>query len=255
LAEYILKIEKLTKTFGGVVAVNNLDLRIEHGQTFSLIGPNGAGKSTVFNLISGIMRPDKGEIFFKNQSLVNKLPHSITELGVGRTFQLVRLFSQMTVLENVWVGMYYRHRNISIRDFFSLRSENSERKKLREEAEELLRRLGLGHRLSSTVSSLPYGEKRLLEIARALAGEPSLLMVDEPSAGMNESEISRLKGIILDLKNDRKTIFLIEHNVRMVMDISDRVAVIDFGAKIGEGTPKEVQANEQVISAYLGTKG
>jgi len=249
----ILKIESLRKIFGGVVAVDNLSLSFNKSEVTSLIGPNGAGKTTVFNLITGFLKPTSGKINFNGTELNHKKPHVIAAMGIGRTFQNVQVFSNMTVLENVMVGRHLRSRSGM---FFSsilppmLRREEN---RIRNSAKERLALLGLDQYADLPAGSLPLGNQRMLEIARALALEPALLFLDEPASGLNARETMVMGELIRKIKSMNITVVLVEHDMELVMDISDKVAVINFGKLIAEGTPKEIQLNPDVINAYLGT--
>ncbi len=249
----LLKIEKLTKHFGGLVAVADLDVEIEKGDIVSLIGPNGAGKTTVFNMVTGFYRPDKGSIVFNNRELCGMESHLITGCGIARTFQNIRLFSDMTVLENMIVARQCRAKSgiagAVLRTSFTKKEEREDREKLLG----LLSYFNLKDSHELKASALPYGKQRRLEIARALATDPRLLLLDEPTAGMNPRESETLMELISSIvKEMAVTILLIEHNMNVVMGISNRIAVLDHGIKIAEGTSDEIQTNETVIRAYLG---
>lgn len=271
----ILRLENVTMQFGGVVAVNNLSMEVNEGEIVSLIGPNGAGKTTVFNVITGVYEATNGRIDFEDNLLITnypkgkmkklyagenkgvykssvvKTPDKITKLGIARTFQNIRLFKTMTVLENVLVAMHMRRTS----NLFTatLMLNKKEESAFKAEALELLKKVGLYELRDELATSLPYGKQRHLEIARALATKPTLLLLDEPAAGMNPQETEELTAFIHSIrKTFGLTILLIEHHMNLVMDISDRIYVIDFGKLIADGTPNEIQYNQKVIDAYLG---
>ena len=249
----VLTATSVRKEFGGLLAVSDVDFTIPEGHVVSLIGPNGAGKTTFFNMLTGVYRPTAGTIVFAGKELSGKPPHAITELGIGRTFQNIRLFQHMTALENVLVGMHCRLKGGIVSSIIGTPRLRREEKAARGRARELLVFSGLPGRDEQLARNLPYGDQRRLEVARALATEPTLLLLDEPTAGMNPQETAAFTDFVAMLRNEQKlTVLMIEHDMKVVMGISDRVTVLDHGEKIFEGTPQEVQRNERVIEAYLG---
>jgi branched-chain amino acid transport system ATP-binding protein len=252
-AQNILEAQNVRKEFGGLVAVSDLDFAIPTGSIVSLIGPNGAGKTTFFNMLTGVYMPTAGSIVFEGTNVTGKPPHAITKLGIGRTFQNIRLFPQMTALENVLVGMHARLRGGILGSIFGTPRVRREERAAREKARELLRYSGLGPVDEELAENLSYGDQRRLELARALATEPKLLLLDEPTAGMNPQETATFTAFLGQLQSDRPiSILLIEHDMKVIMGVSERVTVLDYGEKIAEGTPSEIQSNERVIEAYLG---
>jgi len=245
-------VEKVTKTFGGVTALSEVTTEIKPGIITSLIGPNGAGKTTLFNVITGFYPPTSGKVLLDGRPIHSLPPHRVAALGVSRTFQTALLFEEMTVLENVLVG---QHRSLAggfLASALGLPRIGRMEKKGREEAMHYLEFVGLGRSAESLAGSLPYGKKRLLEMARALASKPRFLLLDEPAAGLNNEETASLGGLITRIKEMGVTVLLVEHDMSLVMDISDHVVVLNFGRKLAEGPPREVRTDRQVIEAYLG---
>jgi branched-chain amino acid transport system ATP-binding protein len=252
--ESLLETQLLRKEFGGLVAVDNVDFTVPEGAIVSLIGPNGAGKTTFFNMLTGVYKPTAGRVIFNGEDMTGKPPHAYTQRGIGRTFQNIRLFQNMTALENVLVGMHVRMKGNLFEAILRTPRVKKEEREARVRARELLEYSGLRRKDNQFGRNLSYGDQRRLEVARALATQPKLLLLDEPTAGMNPQETAEFTAFVARLRDEEKlSVLLIEHDMRVVMGVSDRVTVLDYGEKIAEGTPHEIQHNDRVIEAYLGT--
>jgi len=248
----VLDVRDLTKNFGGLVAVNRASFSVNAGEILAVIGPNGAGKTTIFNLITGMLTPDEGEIRFQGRPLAGLKPHQIARLGISRTFQNLELFRAMTVAENVMVGAYTKGKTGFVRAILRRPGTTAGDRKRYGEALELLRAVNMAEYADEPAESLPFGLQRLLEIARALAAGPQLVLLDEPAAGLNAGESQALVAFLRRLREQNLTFVLVEHDMATVMDVADRIVVLNFGSVIAEGTPAEIRSNPEVIRAYLG---
>jgi branched-chain amino acid transport system ATP-binding protein len=249
-----LDVRNLTMEFDGLKALQNVDIQISKGAIHAIIGPNGSGKTTLFNCISGIYHPTVGRILFNQKEIEGLKPFQVAEMGIARTFQNIRLFRTMNVLENVLVGQHYKTKEGFVANALKLGKVGREEERVKEKALQTLRLVKLEAKATRHATELPYGDRRLLELARALASDPEILLIDEPTSGMNETETQQTMEIIARIREGGITVLLVEHHMKVVMGISDRISVLDHGEKIAEGTPQEIQTHERVIEAYLGRK-
>lgn len=248
----LLKTENLTLKFGGLVANNQVNIMVEEGSITGLIGPNGAGKTTLFNLINGVYAPTSGEIYFDGKRIDGCKPYQVNRAGICRTYQIINLFKKMTVLENVMVGMHTTMKSNFIHAILKNKSEQIEEKKAREEAYELLKFVGIENQANNMAGNLSYGQQRLLEIVRAMASKPKLIMLDEPAAGMNGAEKEALADIVRRIRDQGFTVLVIEHDMKFMMGLVEKIYVLNFGQLLASGSSKEIQENPEVIAAYLG---
>jgi len=249
---YILEVTNVSKNFGGLQAINRLSFQVERGLIFSIIGPNGAGKTTAINLIAGEYPPNSGEISFEGQNLFRKKPYHLAYMGIGRTFQNIQVFQHMTVQENVMVGLHTKSRSGFLKCLLHTPKVREEEKRIRKKTEDTLSFMNLGRKADFRVDGLPYGDQKRVEMARALAMEPKLLLLDEPVAGLNLQETQEMAQTILKIREKGVTVILVEHDMNLIMEISDTISVLNYGQKIAEGSSEAVRCNPKVIEAYLG---
>jgi len=252
--ENILELNRVVMAFGGLMALSNLNFQVKKGMIKAIIGPNGAGKTTLFNIITGSFPPTEGSVMFKGLPIEHLKAHKIAERGISRTFQTVELFGNMTVLENVMLGCHTRVRSSFLSSGFQLSQFRRKEAQVKESAMKILKFIGLVDKFSDPADSLPLGEQKILEIGRALASEPELMCLDEPAAGLNETETYVASSLIRAINAKGITVLLVEHDMKVIMNISDEIAVLNYGQKIAEGSPKEIQNNRRVIEAYLGSE-
>ncbi|REJ20118.1 MAG: high-affinity branched-chain amino acid ABC transporter ATP-binding protein LivG [Bacillaceae bacterium] len=250
--ETLLKVENLSKSFGGVNAVENVSFEVKKGEIVAVIGPNGAGKTTLFNLVTGVIPATSGKITFKGVSIIGKRPYQIASLGMTRTFQNLQVFNNMTVIENVMTGSHIRLKTGILSSGLRLPNVYKEEKEVMQKALQCLEQVGIADLAFERAETLPYGNQRLLEIARAVAAEPSFILLDEPMAGLNPQESRNLVNVLKNMRKQGMTFLFVEHDMETVMSIADKIVVLDYGKKIAEGTPEEIASNPEVIAAYLG---